>query len=63
MAVISSGGGATVHQFPVGGRNVGHRRFEKAATVTDIRLAPIMVVDYSNWYHEQAVREESSPQA
>jgi hypothetical protein len=61
MAIVSSGGGATIHQFPAG-RNLGRRRFEQPATVVDIRLVPMATVDYSSWYHDEAIREEQAPQ-
>ncbi|HTO32793.1 MAG TPA: DUF2735 domain-containing protein [Pararhizobium sp.] len=63
MAVTSTGETATIFQFPAGGRKLGGRRFEKAATVSDFQPKPVMVVDYHSWYHDEAVREEQKPKS
>ncbi|WP_349437215.1 DUF2735 domain-containing protein [Pararhizobium sp. A13] len=63
MAMISTGETAKIYEFPAGGRKLGGRRFEQAGTVTDFRPKPVLAVDYSNWYHEEALREEQTPKS
>lgn len=64
MASISTIGTAKVYEFPVGGRKIGGRRFENAAVVTEFKPKPILVVDFGNWYHEEALREaETAPKS
>ncbi|MBW9063641.1 DUF2735 domain-containing protein [Rhizobium herbae] len=63
MAMISAGETATIFEFPAGGRKLGGRRFDQAGTVTDFRAKQLPVVDYSNWYHEEALREEQAPKS
>jgi hypothetical protein len=63
MAMMSAADTAKIYEFPAGGRKLGGRRFEKAATVADFRPKPVMVVDYSNWYHDEAIREEQAPKS
>lgn len=63
MAMISTGETAKIYEFPVGGSKLGGRRFEQAGMVTDFRPKQILTVDYSNWYHEEALREEQTPKS
>jgi hypothetical protein len=63
MAMISTGETAKLYEFPAGGRKLGGRRFEQAGTVTDFRPKQILTVDYSSWYHEEALREEQTPKS
>jgi Protein of unknown function (DUF2735) len=63
MAMISTGETAKLYEFPAGGRKLGGRRFEQAGTVTDLRPKQILTVDYSSWYHEEALREEQTPKS
>lgn len=63
MAMISRGETAKIYEFPAGGRKLGGRRFEQGGTIADFRPRPVMVVDYSNWYHEEALREEQGPKS
>jgi hypothetical protein len=63
MAMTSPADTAKIYEFPAGGRKLGGRRFEKAATVADFRPKQIMVVDYSSWYHDEAIREEQTPKS
>lgn len=63
MAMISTGETAKIYEFPAGGRKLGGRRFEQAGTVTDFRPRQFPLVDYSNWYHEEALREEQAPKS
>lgn len=63
MAMISTGETAKLYEFPTGGRKLGGRRFEQAGTVTDFQPKQILTVDYSSWYHEEALREEQTPKS
>ncbi len=63
MAMMSPAGTAKIFEFPAGGRNLGGRRFEQSATIADIRPKQVLTVDYSNWYHDEAVREEQTPKS
>lgn len=63
MAMISTGETAKLYEFPAGGRKLGGRRFEQAGTVTDFRPQQVLTVDYSSWYHEEALREEQTPKS
>ncbi|MDW5315403.1 DUF2735 domain-containing protein [Rhizobium sp. PL01] len=63
MAMISTAETAKIFEFPAGGRKLGARRFEQAATVSNLRPKQVLVVDYSNWYHEEAMREEQTPKS
>ncbi|MCV9962785.1 DUF2735 domain-containing protein [Pararhizobium sp. BT-229] len=63
MAMISTGETAKIFEFPVGGRNLGGRRFDQPGTVAEFRPKPVLVVDYSNWYHEEALRDEQTPKS
>ncbi|WP_276119135.1 DUF2735 domain-containing protein [Pararhizobium qamdonense] len=63
MATMSSAGTATIYEFPAGGRKLGGRRFEQSATVADIRPKQVLTVDYSGWYHDEAMREDQKPKS
>ncbi|WP_438750231.1 DUF2735 domain-containing protein [Pararhizobium sp. O133] len=63
MAITSTGETAKIVQFPAGGRKLGGRRFDKAATVAEFQPKHVMVVDYHSWYHDEAVREEQKPKS
>ncbi|WEZ84520.1 DUF2735 domain-containing protein [Rhizobium sp. 32-5/1] len=63
MAVSSSGVSAQIFEFPIGGRKFGRRRFEQSGTIAEFKPKPVMVLDYSNWYHEEAMREEQTPKS
>lgn len=63
MAMMSPADTAKIIEFPAGGRKLGGRRFEQSATITDIRPMQVLTVDYSNWYHDEAVREEQKPKS
>ncbi|WP_275788768.1 DUF2735 domain-containing protein [Pararhizobium gei] len=64
MANVTVIGSGNVYEFPVLSRKSGGRRFDAAAVVTDFRPKPSLVVDYSNWYHQEALRDaETKPQS
>jgi len=63
MAVNSMGISAQIFEFPIGGRNFGRRRFEQTGTISEFKPKPVMVVDYSNWYHDEAMREDQKPKS
>jgi hypothetical protein len=63
MAMMSPADTAKIYEFPAGGRKSGGRRFEQSATIADIRPKQVLTVDYSNWYHDEAIREEQKPKS
>jgi hypothetical protein len=42
---------------------LGARSFEQAATIADIAAEAGSHGDYSNWYHDEAIREEQKPKS
>ena len=63
MAVMSQADTAKIFEFPAGGRKLGGRRFDQSATVSEIRPKHVLTVDYSGWYHDEAMREEQKPKS
>jgi Protein of unknown function (DUF2735) len=63
MAIMVPADTAKIYEFPAGGRKLGGRRFEQSATVADFRPKQVLTVDYSSWYHDEAVREEQKPKS
>ena len=61
MTVISASETARIYEFPTGGRRTG-RRYDQPGTLTELRPPAAAVLDYENWYHQDAIGEaEQTP--
>jgi hypothetical protein len=57
MAMMTPAETAKIYEFPAGGGKLSGRRFEH------FRPKHVLTVDYSNWYHDEAIREDQKPKS